>query len=100
MTLIFLMSCMIYLYLKGDKIDERSLMNIGYAMIGGILIDVAINLITLLITGIIAMCVFFKKCCSKKSKARYKVEPQTKDTELEFTETNKLDRSNSKVEVK
>ena len=35
---------MIYLELEGDKIKERLLMNIGYAMIAVILLDVLINL--------------------------------------------------------
>lgn len=78
-------------------------MNIGYAMIGGILLDVAINLITLLVTGIIALIVFFKKCCrkkccNKKSKARYQIEPQTKETEIEFADTN--NKSTGKIWMK
>ena len=50
-------------------------MNVGYAMIGAILVDVGINLICVVITGIIAMCVFCKKCCCKKSKDKYKLKP-------------------------
>ena len=39
-----MVSFMIYLELEGDKIKERLLMNIGYAMIAVILLDVLINL--------------------------------------------------------
>ena len=79
-TLIVLVGCMIYLSLEGDNTDERTLMNIGYAMIGAILLDIAINLICLLITGIISILMFCKKCCCKKSKDRYKVELDNKSS--------------------
>lgn len=90
-TLIVLVCCMIYLHLKGDATDERSLMNVGYAMIGVILLNVAINLIVLIVTAIISTLLFMKKCCCKKSKDRYRVDPKTKETELEFKDAVKCD---------
>ncbi len=53
-------------------------MNVGYGMIGVILLDVAINLICLLVTGVIALFVFIKKlCCRKSKRSPYEVNPDT-----------------------
>ena len=55
-------------------------MNIGYVMIGTILLYVVTNLVTILVVGVIEICAFFRKCCCKKGKERYQVDTSFKDT--------------------
>ena len=87
--LIALACFMNYIHLEGNSIDERSLMNVGYAMIGAILLDVALNLICLIVTGIISILHFIKKHWCKKSKHLYRLKPRER---IQFeSQTGKID---------
>ena len=52
LTLIVLVCFMIYLDRKGSKMEERSLLSVGYAMIAVILVNAAINLLCCLVNAV------------------------------------------------
>ena len=68
-----MVSFMIYLELEGDKIKERLLMNIGYAMIAVILLDVLINLACYLASVLASLIESIQKYC-KKRREKYRIE--------------------------
>ena len=72
-------------------------MNIGYVMIGTILLYVVTNLVTILVVGMIEICAFFRKCCCKKGKERYQVDTSFKDTtEADLRERDKSQSTSGK----
>ena len=53
----------IYIYYKGSSIQERTLMNVGYCMMGVILFNIGFNLLSLVVTSTLSL---FSLCKRKK----------------------------------
>ena len=76
LTLIVLVCFMIYLDRKGSKMEERSLMSVGYAMIAVILVNAAINLLCYLVSAVGSLLSALRKCLRKRRNAyEFTVQP-------------------------
>ena len=51
----------IFLHFRGNGIQERSLMNVGYGMMGLIVLNIAFNLVSLLLTSLLSLIHFCKR---------------------------------------
>ena len=51
---------MMYVHFQGNSISDRSLMNVGYCMIGVIMFGVSFNLITLIVMSTATLIAFFR----------------------------------------
>ena len=66
--MVMLFGSVIYLYFQGNSISERSLMNVGYGMIGVILGSVAFGIMSLLATSLISL---ISLCRKKEDKIHH-----------------------------
>lgn len=80
---------MIYLSVKGSIIEERALMNVGYAMVAVIMVNLGTNFLAFVITSIVAFSTVCRKIRRRKRDA-YRFEVQSEDGEhSKDTITNK-----------